>query len=110
MDNATEDWLEVTMNQFEGKNMLPAQLIGEESFFIHVKKDADKRFKAWDELFKETEVKATLEREFQACDRVRKCWSVQNLRMNEKLYDAAHGSEFANFTFKRKEYRELFDF
>lgn len=43
-------------------------------------------------------------------DRVTKSFSFLNLQENKKLYDALHGSEFANFTFKRKEYRELFDF
>jgi len=33
-NDRVSDWLEVTMNQFEGKNMLPAQLIAEERFYV----------------------------------------------------------------------------
>jgi len=39
-----------------------------------------------------------------------KSFSWLNLLENKKMYDAVHGSEFANFTFKRKEYREMLDF
>jgi hypothetical protein len=52
----------------------------------------------------------TLEKLFDACDRVTKSFSYLNLNENKKLYDALHGSEFGNFSFRRKEYRELFDF
>lgn len=35
---------------------------------------------------------------------------MKNFNENEKLYDAKRGSDFANFSFRRQEYRELFDF
>lgn len=50
----------------------------------------------------------TLEKSFEN-DIVRKSFSIQNFEENSKLYDVTKGSEFANFVFKRQEYRELFD-
>jgi len=35
---------------------------------------------------------------------------MKNFNENEKLYDAKRGSDFANFSFRRQEYRELFDY
>ena len=42
-NNGVEDWLEVTMNQFLGKNLIPAQLIGEEIIYLNIK-NANKRY------------------------------------------------------------------
>ena len=53
----------------------------------------------------------TLEKSFDnKCDRLRLSFSMKNFNENEKLYDAKRGSDFANFSFRRQEYRELFDF
>jgi len=53
----------------------------------------------------------TLEKSFDhKCDRLRLSFSLKNFNENEKLYDAKRGSDFANFSFRRQEYRELFDF
>jgi len=53
MDNAgVEDWLQVSMNQFEGKNMVPAGLVAEESFYLNLK-NIDKVFNGIKTLFAE---------------------------------------------------------
>jgi hypothetical protein len=113
--DGVNDWLQVTMNQFEGKNMLPAQLIAEESFYLRLK-GIDKHFNAIKAIFDSIKQKdkdaelPTLEKSFDKCDRVRKSFSILNFDENKKVYEAQRGSEFANFSFKRAEWRELFDF
>ena len=104
------------MNQFEGKNMLPAGLIADECFYIRIK-NIDKHFNAIKAQFEEMRAAnkdielPSLDKSFDnKCDRLRLSFSMKNYFENEKLYDAKRGSEFANFSLKRQEYRELFDF
>lgn len=88
------DWLEITMNQFEGKNMLPAQLIAEESFYLQIK-DLNKLYHQLKAIYEPEDGEKhgpVLEKAFDGCDRVLKSFSYLNLQENKKLYDGAHGS------------------
>lgn len=95
--------------------MIPGQLVAEETFFLRLA-NIDKFFSAIKATFEQMLEKdpqaelPTLEKSFDnKCDRVRKSFSIQNFEQNSKIYEAVKGSEFANFSFKRQEYRELFD-
>jgi hypothetical protein len=78
----------------------------------------NERFNTWTRLFQKlTESKQEgdspvplIEKTYNACERVTKSFSYVNFLENKKLYSAIFGSEYANFNFDRREYREIFDF
>ncbi len=51
-----------------------------------------------------------IEKHYNACERVTKSFTYLNYLENKKLYSVVSGSEYANFCFDRKEYREILDF
>jgi len=51
-----------------------------------------------------------IEKNYNSCERVTQSFTYLNFLENKKLYSAIFGSEYANFNFDRKEYREILDF
>lgn len=58
---------------------------------------------------KDTSV-AVIEKIYDSCERVTLSFTYLNYLENKKIYSAVFGSEYANFNFDRKEYREILDF
>jgi hypothetical protein len=52
----------------------------------------------------------SIEKNYDSCERVTQSFTYLNFVENKKLYSANFGSEYANFNFDRKEYREILDF
>ena len=71
------DWLEISMNQ-EGRNLLPAQLVAEESFYLQIS-NLDKLYHALKAQFEDREDGPTMEKVYGGCDRVLKSFSWLNL-------------------------------
>ena len=99
--------------------MLPAQLIAEEYFYLQMSNSfCNERYNTWTKLFQKIESQKqegdppvpTLEKVYNSCERVTKSFSYRNFIENKKMYSAVSGSEYANFSFDRKEYREILDY
>lgn len=52
----------------------------------------------------------TTEKHYDACERVTKSFTYLNYLENKKLYSAISGSEYASFSFDKKDYREILDY
>ncbi len=106
----TQDWIQFSMR--EGSDLLPAGLLCERNFYIHLPNAVclDK-FNAWSKLFRNQSDAPALEKRYDAAGRLTESFSFVNFMRNRLQYHAVHGSEYANFAhWQARDCAELMDF